>query len=559
MFVRAPIYFLNTNLLTKLKMCSDPISPFFKSPSILLAWSIFCALLFTSFSASAQPADDLEVMLAEPFPLAPSALGTYTFPVSTEAPEAQAYFDQGMQLMFAYGKYEAVRSFREAQQQDPDCAMCYWGEAWSWGTYLNVPMSEEDAPYAYAALQRAMELLSGATPREQAYINALSTRYVADFDIEQRSVQDEAYSKAMGELAGTYPDDLDAATLHADALFLMEERRGYRDIANPQVVRIHSILEGVLERDIRHPFACHLYIHATESTTKPELAEPCSEFMGNTIPGASHLNHMPSHTWNEIGRWGDSVRANLQAWHTDQKAAFGEGVAIYPTHNLQMLLFAASMDGQGAIATQAGKDLSKLRGDNMFQLLTLMRFGRFDEILLITERPESDYPAGVWDFAQGYASLKTGEVAFAQAYLERLTNNAETTEDRFRFDPASLLLSVMQEILQGEIEWQEGNLRNAIRAFERSVEHEDNLGYDEPEPMPFAARHWLGAALLEAERYRDAERVYREELVDHPHNGWSLFGLKQALAAQDKVDTAVDEDFEQSWARSDVWIRSSRF
>jgi tetratricopeptide (TPR) repeat protein len=224
-----------------------------------------------------------------------------------------------------------------------------------------------------------------------------------------------------------------------------------------------------------------------------------------------------------------------------------------------MLLFSASMDGQGAIATQAGKDLSKLRGDNMFQLLTLIRFGRFDEILLITERPESDYPAGVWDFAQGYASLKTGEVAFAQTYLERLTNNAETTEDRFRFDPASLLLSVMQEILQGEIEWQEGNLRNAIRAFERSVEHEDNLGYDEPEPMPFAARHWLGAALLEAERYRDAERVYRDELVDHPHNGWSLFGLKQALAAQDKIDTAVDEDYEQSWARSDVWIRSSRF
>ena len=535
------------------------IFAFFKIPAVLLSWAILCALLFTGISASAQSANDLKSMLAEPFPLVPSALGSYSFPVSTDAPEAQAYFDQGMQLMFAFGKYEAVRSFREAQQRDPDCAMCYWGEAWSWGSYLNRPMSAVNAPYAYAALQRAIELQSGATAREQAYIDALSARYVADFDFEQRRVQDEAYAEAMAELAETSPDDLDAVTLYADALFLLEERRGYRDIANPRVIRIHSILEGVLEKDIRHPYACHLYIHATESTTRPELAEPCSEFMGNNIPGASHLNHMPSHTWNEIGRWGDSVRANLQAWHTDQKAAFGEGVAIYPTHNLQMLLFAASMDGQGAIATQAGKDLSKRRGNNLFQLLTLLRFGRFDEILLDTERPEAEYPAGVWDFAQGYASLKTGEVAFARAHLARLTSIAETTETMFRFDPASRLLSVMQEILQGEIDWQEGNLRNAIRAFERSVEHEDALGYDEPEPLPFAARHWLGAALLEAKRYRDAERIYREELVDHPHNGWSLFGLKQALAAQNKIDTAVNEDFEQSWARADVWIRSSRF
>ncbi len=526
--------------------------------SILMLIAL-CALLLNSIPARAQPVDDLESLLAEPFPLASSALGNYTFLVSTDVPEAQAYFDQGMQLMFAYGKYEAVRSFRESQQRDPDCAMCYWGEAWSWGSYLNVAMSEADAPYAYAAIQRAIELRSRATEREQAYIDALSVRYLADFDPELSRVQSEAYAEAMAGLADTYPDDLDAATLYADSLFLLEERRGYRDIANPQVVRIHSILEGVLERDIRHPYACHLYIHATESTTKPELAEPCSEFMGNAIPGASHLNHMPSHTWNEIGRWGDSVRANLQAWHTDQKAAFGEGVAIYPTHNLQMLLFAASMDGQGAIATQAGRDLSKLLGNNMFQLLTLLRFGRFDEILLITERPEADYPAGVWDFAQGYANLKTGEVAFARAHLARLTSIAETTDAMFRFDPASRLLSVLQEILQGEIDLQEGDLRNAIRAFERSVEYEDALGYDEPEPLPFAARHWLGAALLEAERYRDAERVYREELLDHPHNGWSLYGLQKALAAQNKADTAVDEDFQNSWARTDVWIRSSRF
>ena len=519
------------------------------------------SVCWLAMSANAQPmsVERLEALLAEPMPYVPAALGDFTHEISTDVAEAQAFFDQGFQLMYAFGKYEAIRSFREAQKHDPECAMCYWGEAWSWGSYLNFHMTELEAPYAYAAMQKALELRDNATQRERDYIEALSARYVTDYVYDRRREQDEAYAEAMRKLADAYPDDLDAVTLYADALFLLEPRRGYRDIDKPSVKHLHRVLEGVLARDIRHVGACHLYIHATESTREPELAEPCTEFIGNSIPGASHINHMPSHTWNEIGRWGDSVRANLHAWHSDLKAAVGEGVAIYPPHNLHMLFFAASFDGQGAIAMRAGKDFTKLAGNNSFELLVLLRFGRFDEILEITEQSNDDYAAGVWDFAQGYARLKLGEPEFARAHLARLAKTADTTDAMVRFDPASRLLHVLEEILRGELHWSEGDLDAAIAAFERSVEHEDQLGYDEPEPLPFAARHWLGAALLEAERYRDAERAYRVELEDHPHNGWSLFGLRAALAARGRRDAAVDEDFEQSWARSDTWITSSRF
>lgn len=268
---------------------------------------------------------------------------------------------------------------------------------------------------------------------------------------------------------------------------------------------------------------------------------------------------MPSHTWNEVGRWGDSVRANLQAWHSDLKAAVGEGFAIYPEHNLHMLLYAASMDGQGAIAMQAGKDYAKLNGNTSYQVLTLLRFGRFDEVLEVTRRPAGDVAGGFWDFAQGYAHLRQGQADFANLYLARVRKAAGESKQSFRMHAAKPLLGTVAGILEGEIRRAEGNLPAAIVAFENAAALEDSLDYDEPEPLPFAARHWLGAALIEAGRFDDAAKVYREELDDHPHNGWSLVGLRQALAGLEAPSPEVDADLAASWARSDTWIPTSRF
>ena len=505
------------------------------------------------------PPQSFEQRYTAPIGLYKTGLGTFTKKISTTNAEAQAFFDQGFQMMYSFAKPEAVRSFRESWKRDANCAICYWGEAWAWGSYLNAPMTAEESPRVYAASRKALELRDHATPKERALIDAIAIRYVERFEAAKRVEQDRAYAEAMRKVADQYPDDLEIVTLYADALFLLEPRRGTRDVNDPNVKRLHEVLERVLSRDVQHPGACHLYVHATESTVEPGRAEACAEFLGRSIPGASHMNHMPSHTWNEVGRWGDSVRANLDAWHSDLKAAVGEGFAIYPEHNLHMLLYAASYDGQGAIAMRAGKDYAKLTGSTFYEVLTLIRFGRFDEALLVTNRPTNDVQGGLWDFAMGYAYLKQGQADLAQVYLARVQKLAETSKGAFRQHAAKPLLGIVAGILEGEMKRMAGDVAGSIEPFTRAADLEAGLVYDEPEPLPFSPRHWLGAALIELKRFDEAERAYRADLKEHPKNGWSLLGLKQALAGRGADTSAIDQELAAAWARSDTWIRSSRF
>ena len=496
----------------------------------------------------------------EPIRLYTVGLGTFTRPISSSNVEAQKYFTQGFQLMYGFAKAEAGRSFREAQKRDPNCAICHWGEAWAWGPYVSDRMTAEHSARAYAAIQKAIRLAdSHASAKEQALIRAMGARYSERFDPARQVEQDRAYASAMGVVAETYPDDLDAATLYAEALFLLLPRPGAFDLNDPGVARVLQILEAALKRDIRHPGACHLYVHTTELTTEPGRAEPCVEYLGSAIPGASHLNHMPAHTWTRVGRWGDAVRASLQAWQSDQNAARGEGFLTYPAHDLQMLVFAASMDGQSAPAVSAARGIAKLTGDPMYVGLALVRFGRFGEMGTMGERPAGDISAGVWDFARGYAELRNGNPHAARQHLDRVLSAAASSKAVFRFHSAQALLGTLGGILEGEIHRTAGDLTDALSAFERAVSFDDSIIIDDPEPLPFPARHWLGAALLELKRFAAAERIYRADLARHPHNGWSLLGLQLALKGQGKPSRAVDEELRASWRRSDTPIRTSRF
>jgi hypothetical protein len=274
---------------------------------------------------------------------------------------------------------------------------------------------------------------------------------------------------------------------------------------------------------------------------------------------------MPSHTYNRVGRWGDATRVNIIAWHSDQRAARDEGFAIYPAHNLHMLLYAASVDGQGAIAMQAARDYARLVPDDgaSFRALTLVRFGRFDEVLELTKPPVHPVHAGLWSFARGLAHLRTGSVDSAAVYVVRVDSLARNTPDSltFRRHTPARLLGIVGNILHGELFRAGHKPDDAARALQEAVRLEEGLAYDEPEPLPFTARDFLGAHLLESGREAEAATGYEAALAARPNKGWSLFGLERSLRAQGRVAEAdaVKTRFDEAWKRSEVLLPASRF
>jgi len=524
-----------------------------------LALATVATLLAAAAPASAQDSEEAQVPILE------AVIGDFSRPIETDVPLAQRYFDQGMQMVYAFTYPVAIRSFEEAQRQDPTCAMCYWGEAQARGPFLNSRMTQTNAPEAYEAAQQALALIDEtADPVEKALIRAMSIRYAEEHNPDTRAALDSAYSQAMGDVYRAYPNDLDVGALYAESLMLLNTERAFYSTSDPFVQSFHGVLEGVLSQDINHPGACHLYIHATEATDVAWKAEACADLLMTAVPGASHLNHMPSHTYNVIGRWGKAVRSNAMAWRSDEKTAFGEGVSYAGTHNLHMLFYAGSMDGQGKVSAAAAEEYARqVNGGSFYHSMVLFRFGEFRKILDLTEPPEQPLQLGLWEASRGYAHLRTGAPDSAAVYLARVDEKAQTLGDtvQMRNHSAEDLLGIFGGVLRGEILRSEGDLNGAIAAFQRAEELHLGLRYDEPEPLNFSAGDWLGDALLEAGRYAEAERVYRTALDQHPNNGWSIFGLEKALRAQGKTAEAdaAKADFEREWARADVFITSSRF
>ncbi|TVR62137.1 MAG: hypothetical protein EA422_11650 [Gemmatimonadales bacterium] len=539
-------------------------------PRALLAVSVLASLSFTPAGISAQHAGHGPAAVGgapeeAPLPLY-DGMGPYTRPISTSSEFAQAYFDQGIALTYGFAHAEGVRSFREAQRLDPNCASCFWGEAWALGPHINGRMGNPAAVEAHAAILRAMELREHASGVEQALIEAMAVRYAEDPESAHRAQLDSLYALAMGEVATRFSSDLEVLTLAGEAQMVLRPWNYWTEDGDPyeETEEALRILELALAMDVTHPGACHLYIHLVEASPAPERAAECADHLADMIPGVSHIPHMPSHAFMRIGRYGDAVRGNQLAWIADQRSHLDGAPAVYPSHNLHMLFFAAAFDGQSAVALQAARDVTRIApGFGIYIPLSHVRFGRWEEILELPLLDANPFATGVSHYARGMARLREGSVDLARVELQALEVMRHRTDEtaRFRGHLQRDLLGMARGTLLGEILAEEGDVDGAIQIMEEAVALERTLNYDEPEPWPIPVRHTLGAVLLENGRAAEAERVYREALAIHPDNGWCLKGLAAALRAQGRDGEAaeVDARFDEMWVRADVWISGSRF
>ena len=501
-------------------------------------------------------------------------LGALHYAVTTGDATAQAYFDQGLRLYWAFNHAEAVRAFSEAERLDPACAMCAVGQALALGPNINAPMDSAAGAAAWAVAQRALTL-PGRGEREAEMIRALAERYDP---ARSRAAADSAWADAIGRVADRYPEDLDLQAFHAEALMDLSPWRYWMPdgSARPATLTILARIDRVLAANPDHAGGCHLLIHAVEAV-EPERAVACAERLAGLMPGAGHLVHMPGHIYIRVGRYADAIRANEHAVHADEHFFEGPnvsrhglyGLGYYP-HNWHFMSFAASMSGRRAVALQAARRVTETVGSAQARAqpwleavtpvvyYTMVTFGDWNGILAEPLPPRDlRFTTGMAYYARGVAFAARRRWAEARAALDSVRAIAPGLPE----GDNRIAMQIATRMLEGEIQLRSGQPRTAVRAFTEAVALEDGLAYTEPPTWYYPARHSLGKALLAAGMPVEAERVYREDLRDFPENGWSLFGLARSLERQGRGAEAgeVAARFRAAWKDADVALTASRF
>lgn len=487
-------------------------------------------------------------------------LGSHHFKITTSSDLAQRYFNQGMTWAYAFNHDEAIRSFHQVEKLDPGCPMAWWGIALCYGPHINnSKMRPEDSEAAWQALQMAIKNSHRASPLEKKLIAALSQRYGFPFPKDRKPL-DKAYADAMQVLWRKQPENDDVATLYAEALMDLRPWDLWTHDGQPQPGTHHilEVLEGVLARSPDHPGANHLYIHAVEPSPQFERGLAPAERLRDLVPAAGHLVHMPTHIDVLVGNWEGAVEQSERAIQADRNylpfAPEPGFYARYMAHNHHMLAFACMMTGQSKRALQAARELVAGVPEELARTCpgvidskmpmvyeVLMRFGRWDDILSEPSPPEYlPMSCAIWRFARAVAYAAKKELADAERERKEFLNIAATISDDAKFENAlaSEVFSVADNVLQGEFAFHRGDFDKAIDRLRAAVQLEDRLTYDEPPVWVQPVRHPLGAVLVIAERYLEAEQVYREDLGNWPDNVWSLRGLAHCLTKRGATDEA---------------------
>jgi tetratricopeptide (TPR) repeat protein len=552
--------------------------------SLLLVTVILSTMMCNRSQSPGQLPDDLAPIGASLL----DGLGDYSMPVTSAVPEVQLWFDQGLMLTYGFNHDAAERSFLKAAQLDQDCAMCWWGASLVLGPNINAAMDPASNEIAYNRVQRAQSLAGNASEREQAYINALSVRYTEQAP-DDRTPLDRAFADAMRHVAENYPDDLDAATFHAEALMTLQPWDYWDDNGRPtgNTETIVSVLESVMERDPDHAGALHLYVHAVEASDDPHRGVRAADKLRDLIPGSGHLVHMPAHIYARVGRWQDAVVANKLAIKADDAylAICRPGPGVYPLgyvpHNHHFLWFAATMIGDSETALSAARStaertsnpellgvpgLDPLQDFSMTETFANIRFGRWD-VIVDTPQPDDQwrYMAAIWHYGQTMAALRQNRLEDAREHYRHVAEASRDPEIEAltKWDRYSMVhaIEIAERVLAAEFALADGDFESAISALREAVPVEDAIPYDEPPGWHLPVRQILGGVLLEAGQADEAQLVYEAELRRNPENVWSLFGLKKALQAQGKNGEAdqVAGRFAQASAHADIELERSYF
>lgn len=510
-------------------------------------------------------------------------LGSFHRKVTTSSTEAQSYFDQGMRLLWAFNHDEATRSFAKAAELDPKCASCFWGVALTLGPNYNMPvMAEPRARAAWEALGKAQANAAAATPVEQALIAALARRFDGPKPVDPSNSAPllAAYVTAMEGVARRFPDDMDVQTMLAEGLMNTNPWKLWTADGRPGpgTPAILEALQKVLAKDPRHPGANHYWIHAVEASKRPDRALPSAQVLVGMMPAAGHLEHMPAHIFQRVGRYEESAEANRKGAAADvaylKLTPAPDYYPMYLIHNYQFLAYAAAMEGRRAETVEALRQARAAVPDSMLLAMPgldwsigylydgMARFGLWDEI--IAEPAPDPKLAGLtiaWLQARATALAAKGRVADAKALLPELERAVaaapeDATQGQNRARP---LYEIGLLKARARIALAEGRRDSAIALLREAVTKEDGLAYNEPSDEFFPVRHLLGAALIEAKRPAEAEAVYREDLKRQPANGWALHGLAKALEAQGKKAETEAARFKDAWRHADTELTASAF
>ncbi|MGX2040501.1 hypothetical protein ACWJKU_10275 [Methylocaldum sp. MU1018] len=500
-------------------------------------------------------------------------LGALSYRIATSNPLAQQYFDQGLRLAYAFNHAEARRAFRKARHLDPECALCYWGEALVLGPNINAPMDPGANGPALEAIRKAQSAAAESPRRERALIDALAVRYASEPGADRAGL-DLAYADALGKVSAEYPGDDDIAVLYAESLMDLSpwdywEAGGVRP--KGRAAETVAVLERVLRRNPNHPGAIHYYIHMVEASGAPERAEPYAERLAKLMPGAGHIVHMPAHIYYRTGRYKDSIEANRKAVETDERyfARVGRTPGIYSDayylHNIHFLMSSAQMAGDGRTALDAAEKLSSLVSDAAAKTMPPVQpikaapyfaHARFSEpnTILSLQEPgdELPYVKAAWHYARGIANAAIGDIDAALREADmilRMGLEGDFTALQAAGIPAGAVLKIADHVVRGRVAQKRGDLRTAAAEFEAAIAVEDTLPYMEPPFWYYPVRQSLGAVQLAAGDPDLAEQSFLGALKHAPDNGWALYGLKAIYERRGdaKQLRAVQKRLDRTW------------